>query len=480
MERVAVVGAGGRESELADKYARSSHVERILAFPGNDLMRLNRVKRIETFPKIATTDVNKIVDICRERNVSLVDIGHERAIKAGLADALNLAGIAAVGPSAKAGEIEYSKVFGREFGSRWGLPQPNYAAFTQMQEDDAVSYVDTRPVQKFVIKADGLCDGKGVIITDNREQAELAIGHMSSSGEAGRRFLIEHWLRNGDGTPGEEFSAFAASDGKSWSLIGGAQDYKRSRHGDTGDMTGGMGSNSPTSLFNRLGILFQTQKIFETTFLGLQSESRPYKGILYLGGMVIKHRGNETVYVIEFNARWGDPEAQVLVPSIRNDFYELGRAISGGQLDKIQMDTDDRARVSVAAVSRGYPGDYSGVLKQRIHGLERAAEVEGVTIHGAGVSAENGEWYSNGGRLFHIVAEGKDIIEAQNRAYAAMRHTFIKGNNLMYRPDIGWREKERHLLAAEQHPTKTSLDYREITEPANPTALPENYKISVG
>jgi phosphoribosylamine---glycine ligase len=451
-EKVAVIDGGGRGSVLVDRYLRSPHVAAVIAIPGNDMMGRGQGKPVETFQKVRASDVGNIVTICKDWEITLVDIAHERAVCAGLTDALRREGISVVGPTAKAGNItEGDKAASRLFGTRHGLPQPEYHIFdTESEEgDDAVSYVKTRAMKSMFVKAAFLCDGKGAIPVETKEEAEAAINHMAVLPyNAGRKFLIEEWLKSSDGKNGEEFSMFCLSDGTTWNVIGSAQDHKRLWDHDKGPNTGGMGCSTPP-LVLRPEIQAQASEIMEKVFTGLKTEGIPYTGILYLGGIIINQNGKDKVYVVEFNARWGDPEAQVILPGIKTDPFEISKRCADGQLGGLEIETDGRSRVSVAGVALGYPESYKQAEGKRIYGLDRAGEVEGVTVYGAGVKVVDGKHYvsGTGGRLFHIVGEGKDVLEAKERVYSAMARVFVEGNNLHYRTDIGHRDVERILRA---------------------------------
>lgn len=456
-EKLATIGltdGGGRGTALADGYLRSSYVGTILAFPGNDMMKLLPSQRgydnktVETFPDIKTTDVDKIVEICRERGVALVDVCQENAIQLGLVNKLQEERISAVGPTREAGMIESSKGFSRLFGNKHKLPQPWFAIFGS--EDFGRWCIENHPFEPKFIKADGLCEGKGAIAAETEDEAINAIKQMARFKEgAGKTYLIEEFLRGDDGSKGEEFSAFAISDGKTVKIIGYAQDHKRLGTFDVGPNTGGMGCSTPPLVLygsKRASVQEEITGIFNKTIDGLADGGTPYKGILYLGGMLVKRGTALKPYVIEWNSRWGDPEAEVLVPGIRNDLFDMGISVANGNIVNLKIETDGKARVSIAGVSRGYPGNYDAVKGKRIFGLEDAMKVEGVTVYGAGVMIVEGKYYASGGRLFHIVGEGENAIEARSKALEAMAKVQVEGNNLDYRIDIGHNDVDRLLL----------------------------------
>lgn len=433
---VLVVDGGGRGAALVHEYAQSPHVERIIAVPGNDLMQDNTEKPVQIFPKLKTTDVNEIVNLCKKENVDLVDVAQDNAVAVGLVDALMKKGIPTVGPTKKAGQIEWDKAWARRFGEHHGLPQPSFKICLSQQE--GINFLKIHPDQKWFVKARGLAEGKGAFgARTNKEAMEKISELLKRFPEASSTFLLEEWME------GEEFSSFIISDGKNYKIVGDAEDYKREKDNDNGENTGSMGSSSnPLLLTPKL--MTQVESIFDKTITALNQEERPYKGVLYLGGMVVDGR----VKIVEFNARWGDPEAQVILPGIKNDWFEVGMAIVNGDISNIKIEKDGKVRVVVTGAALGYPRreDYSRVLGKEIFGLKEVKKVKGVKVYGAGVKRIDGRDYAAGGRLFYIVGEGKDVIEARERAYEAMKLVSVDGNNLHYRTDIGWRDRERLLV----------------------------------
>ncbi len=426
---VLVVDGGGRGAVLVDKYGEAKHVEKILVVPGNDLMQINTKKKVITFQNLKTIDIYEILEICKKEKVDLVDVAQDNAVAAGLVDALMLKGVPVIGPIRSAGQIEWDKAWARDFMVKYSITAPRYKVF--YTEKEGIRFVKENLNKRWIIKASGLAEGKGVIPAKNKQEAINAIKQMSEFGSSGETYLLEEWLM------GEEFSAFALCDGSAFEVVGYAQDHKRVNDGDKGPNTGGMGCVSNPLIVDSK-IEKQVKDIFKKTIDGLRKEGRPYIGVLYLGGMVI---GGE-VYVIEFNARWGDPEAEVIIPSIKNDFYDLTDAIIMGKLSKTKIEIDKKIRVVVAATSKGYPTDYLSVKGKKIYGIEDAQKM-GVKVYGAGIKKVNGEWVVNGGRVLYLMAEGKDVIEAREKVYSAVRLISIEGNNLHYRTDIGWRDVER-------------------------------------
>lgn len=432
---VLVIDGGGRGHALVSKYLESKFVEKVLAVPGNDLIKLGAKKDVKIYPQIKTTDIKSILEICKKEKVDLVDVAQDNAVAVGLVDELNKAGIKAVGPTKDAGQIEWDKAWARRFMKKYKIPHPKFKICKSQKQ--GIDFVKKHNTSWFV-KASGLAEGKGAIPTANTGEAIRAIKQMEKFGSSGKIYLLEEWL------VGEEFSAFALSDGHDYQIVGFAQDHKRVNDGDLGDNTGGMGSVlNPLIVDNK--IKKQTEQIISKVLNGLKKENRPYKGVLYLGGIAVKGK----VYVIEFNARWGDPEAQVLLPSIKNDLYQLSKSIIAGRIKTFKIKLDKKVRMVIAGVSKGYPLDYAKVKGKKIFGIEKAQKISGIKIYGAGIKKVGRNYIAQGGRLFYIVDKGKNIIEARQKTYHAMSMISIEGNNLHFRTDIGWKDVKR--LKEEKH-----------------------------
>lgn len=428
-QTVLIVDGGGRGAALVDKYGQSRKVGKILVVPGNDLMQINTKKEVKTFSNLKTTSVKEILEICKKEKVDLVDVSQDNAVEVGLVDKLMLNGIPVVGPTKSAGQIEWDKQWARKFMGKNLIPCPKYQIF--YTEKDGIEFVNNLPAIRCFVKASGLAEGKGAIPAKNKQEAISAIKQMKKFGKSGETYLLEERL------VGEEFSAFAFCDGQDFKVLGYAQDHKRVFDGDLGPNTGGMGCVSNPAVVDK-NIKKQVEEIFGKTISGLKKEGKPYMGVLYLGGMVVD--GN--VYVIEFNARWGDPEAEVIIPSVKNDFIEIAESIIFGKLKTLKVDIDKKVRVVVAVTSKGYPEDFTHVKGKKISGIEKVQKM-GVKIYGAGIKKIDGEYVVNGGRVLYLVGEGKDVIEAREKAYKAMALIGIEGDNLHYRSDIGWRDLER-------------------------------------
>ncbi len=438
---VLIIDGGGRGSALVDGYDKSKYVKKILAVPGNDMMGFNTKKPVKIYPKLKTTSIDEILEICKKENVQLVDVAQDNAIESGLVDKLTALNIPVVGPTRAAGQIEWDKGWARDFGQRYGLPQPKFKVCHSLEEGE--NFLKIQKNKAWFVKASGLAEGKGALPANNNDEAVERIKELSRFGEAGKVFVLEEWLCNDDGSNGEEFSLFILSDGRHYQIAGTAQDHKRVNDFDEGENTGGMGVSTPPLLM-RNSLLKQIKKeIIDKTITGLIEEKRPYKGVLYLGGIVVKKKGKLVPYVIEFNARWGDPEVEAILPGLKNDLYEVSMAIVQQRLNKVKLKPDSKARVVIAGASRGYPGNYSNVKGKQIFGLEKASRIVGVKIYGAGVKVIHKKYFANGGRLFYVVGEGKNVIEARMRAYHAISLINVEGNNLHFRTDIGWRDIER-------------------------------------
>lgn len=425
LKRVLIVDGGGRGSALAERYSLSSKIHQVYAIPGNDFMRYEQ--KVKSFPNIKTTDVKEIINIVKSENVDFVDVAQDDAVAAGLTDALKKHGVVAFGPTKKAGQIEWDKAWSRNFMKKFNLPHPSYKICET--EKDGINFVANQQDSKWFIKAAGLAAGKGAIFAKNNLEAEKAIVQMKDFGKAGDTYLIEECLE------GEEFSAFAAVNGNKYKIIGYAQDHKRALDGDNGPNTGGMGCSTPPKIISEI-IEKQINDIFKKTTEALVSINRPYIGILYLGGIV---DFNNNVKIIEFNARWGDPEAQVILPSIKNDYFEFISKILEGQFPKIEI--DKKYRIVVSATSKGYPNNYSKVTGKKIEGFEGL--LKNYKVYGAGIKKENGSWVASGGRLFYVVGEGPDVAQARKIAYNALSKISIGHGELHYRKDIGYRDLVR-------------------------------------
>lgn len=438
--KVVVIDGGGRGSALIKAYAKSPLVDQLIAIPGNDLMQTLTHKKVKTFPKLKTTSIKEILEICQKEKPILIDVAQDNAVEAGLSDVLRKNGFNVIGPSKAAGQIEWDKAFSRKILQKTRANQPEFNSFSNFNE--GIKYIKKSPDKPRFIKAAGLAEGKGALPAKDNNEAILRIKELSRFGKAAEIFLIEDWLI------GEEFSAFALCDGENYQFIGCAQDHKRVLDGDQGENTGGMGCSTPPLVASE-SVLQQTYETIGDTLFALSSQKTPYNGILYFGGIVIETEKGPQVYVIEFNARWGDPESEVLLPSIKGDYFKIALATAQGKLSNIHLKTDTKYRVTIAACSKGYPLDYSTVKGKEIIGLKEVLKDKSVQVYGAGVKKSGQKYLASGGRLFYITAEGRNAIEASNKAYSVLNKLSIKGpqgeNMLHFRRDIGFRDINRLL-----------------------------------
>lgn len=428
---VLVVDGGGRGAVLVQQYSLSSKVGKILAIPGNDLMQINSHVPVKTYQHLTTTSVKEIVEIAKKEKVDLVDVNQDNAVEVGLVDALAQAGVVVVGPTRAAGQIEWDKAWARDFMKRYKIPHPKYKVCRS--EKEGVSFIKQQKEGRWFIKASGLAYGKGALPAETNSEAIERIKQMKKFGKSGETYVIEEWL------DGEEFSLFAFCDGNTYKIVGGAQDHKRMYDHDQGDNTGGIGCSSPPLVLTPK-ILRQTEaKIIKPTIDGLKKEGRDYKGVLYLGGILVKNKP----YVIEFNARWGDPEPEVILPGLKGDLFEISQAMANSSLKKISPKLDGLSRVVVSISLHEHPVGKPEKNGWPIYGIDQAAKIKGVSLYGARVRKINGRHFAGSGRLLHITGVGRNVIEAREKAYQAAALIFIKGNNQHYRTDIGWRDVER-------------------------------------
>ena len=418
--KVLVVGGGGREHALAWKISRSPKLKELFVAPGNA-----GTAAIATNVDVKADDVEGVVRLAREKAFALVVVGPEAPLVAGLADRLAREGIPVFGPSARAAELEGSKAFAKAFMSRHDVPTAPFGEFTDL--DEAIAYIRTRD-ERLVVKADGLAAGKGVIVCDDRAQAEAAV-HEVLSGRAvgkaaGARVVIERRLS------GVEVSILALTDGKAIVPLAAARDHKRAFDGDQGPNTGGMGAYSPVADVDEDVVRQVLDRVLWPTVQGMASEGRPYKGVLYAG--IMMEAGQP--WVLEFNARFGDPETQPLMARMKSDVLPLLHACATGALEGKKVEWDARAAACVVMVAEGYPAAVrSGDV---IEGLDAAAKVPDVTVFHAGTKLDGqGRAVTAGGRVLGVTGLGSDVRSAAKAAYAACGK--ISWQGARYRRDIG-------------------------------------------
>lgn len=424
--KILVVGSGGREHALVWKIAKSEKVTQILAAPGSAA-----IAELATCHNIPVSDLDALTELARSEGVDLVVIGPENPLCDGLADMLRDAGIAVFGPSRAASMLETSKAFAKDFYARHHVPTARYGIFTDAAEAKAFLDQFTPP---YVLKADGLAAGKGVVIPTTREEAEAEIDEFLSGkfGDASKTLVIEEFMQ------GEEVSIFALSDGKSVMFCGAAQDHKRVGEGDTGLNTGGMGAYSPAPIATDALIDTAMRTIIEPVANGLASENAPFQGVLF-AGLMVTDEGPKTV---EFNIRFGDPECQVLMSRIDSDLVPYLEACAQGTLaDLPPLEWSKRPAITVVMAANGYPGTYKkGTV---IKGVDDANAMHGVTVFEAGTARNaDGERTAAGGRVLNVTATGENLHYAVDRAYAGV--DALDWPEGFCRRDIAWRALKRH------------------------------------
>ena len=427
---ILIVGSGGREHALATAYSKSKKIKKIIVAPGNGLIDY-KATRIKVEPTVAASDFDGILGLIKKYKIDLVDVAADDQLAEGFVDKLQALGIKAFGPVKKAAEIEWNKDWSRHFMAKYKLPVPSYRSFSDVKK--AIAYVKSLKDQVLYIKASGLALGKGAIRAENKKEAITAINSMKQFGKAGETFLIEECMI------GEEFSLFAICDGKNYQIVGTAQDHKTVYDHDLGPNTGGMGCVLNPKVVTPKVFKQVEENILKPFMKGMQKEGKAYTGILYLGAMVTK----TGIKIVEFNSRWGDPEAEVLIPAIKTDYLTVVENALNGKINKTKIVCDKLSRLSVAGCSLGYPIDYSKVKGKIVTGLEIAIKSPGVKIFGAGIAKKGKNFIVHGGRVIHVVGEGKTLVQAREKAYKVMALINIQGNNLHFRNDIGWRDLER-------------------------------------
>ena len=418
--KILLVGSGGREHALAWKIAQSPLLTRLVCAPGNPGMAALG----ETRP-VSATDVAGLVALAREIAADLVVIGPETAVEAGLADALAEAAIPCFGPTAAAGRLESSKAFTKAFCDRHHMPTAAYGVFDAAAP--AKAFLDKFKAP-YVIKADGLAAGKGVVIAETRDAAEAAIDDVlgGAFGSAGARVVIEEFLT------GEIASQFALCDGQTVMLFGGGQDHKRAFDGDKGPNTGGMGVYAPAPVLTSAAVENARTRLIEPAMAGIASEGAPYRGVLFTEMMV----DHDNPSLVEFNARFGDPECQVLMLRLASDLVPYLTAVASGRLaDLPPPEWRDEAAICVVLAADGYPSaPKTGTV---IKGAEAEFGEEVVVFHAGTKRADDGALVAAGGRVLNVCARGRDFAEARARAYAAI--AAIDWPDGFHRTDIGWR-----------------------------------------
>ncbi|MDD5093444.1 MAG: phosphoribosylamine--glycine ligase [Dehalococcoidia bacterium] len=415
--RILVIGNGAREHTLVWKISRSPKVKKVFAAPGNA-----GTATIAQNLKIAATDIAGLIKAAQENKIDLVIVGPEAPLTRGIVDALGEVGIPAFGPTKAAAQIEGSKVFAKELMQKYNVPCAKSATFDSFK--DACDYVKGQPLP-LVVKADGLAAGKGVIIATSEDQALEALSDIMKKrafGDAGNRVLIEECL------VGRETSLLVFTDGKTVLPMISACDYKRALDGDRGLNTGGMGSYSPSEFFSSELRDQVMSSIVRPVVNAMAKEGHPYKGVLY-AGLMITSKGPK---VLEFNARFGDPETQVILPLLKSDLVDIMQAVIGGKLDRTTIDWSDESCVGVVMASGGYPGNYkTGFPISGLGDIDKDVRV----FHAGTKQNETGQVLTDGGRVLTVVATGNTYADAREKVYRNLPRIHFEG--CQYRSDIG-------------------------------------------
>ena len=422
--KVLVVGSGGREHALCWAIAQSPKCKKLYCAPGNA-----GTAAVAENVEIDAEDLDALIAFAQDKAIDFVVVGPEGPLVAGLVDRLDKLGIKSFGPTAAGAELEGSKAFTKDLCAKYDIPTADYDRFDE--PDAAKEYITTHSTP-IVVKADGLAAGKGVIICRNKNEAYAAIDQImieEAFGEAGTEVVVEQFLE------GEEASFFALVDGETALPLLGAQDHKRVHDGDEGPNTGGMGAYSPAPVIDQAMVDRVMTEIIEPTIKGMAAEGRPFKGVLYAGLMI----DDDGPKLIEYNTRFGDPECQVMCMRLKSDLLDLLLACAEGRLAKTKAEWRDEAAMIVVMAAKGYPGKYK--KGSEIKGLYAADAVEGAVVFHAGTAEQDGKVLATGGRVLGVTALGKDVKEAQKRAYEAVDK--IDWPEGFCRRDIGWRAIDR-------------------------------------
>lgn len=416
--KVLVVGSGGREHALVWKLAQSPDVTEIYCAPGN-----GGIGETAVLVPASATDIDGIVSFSKERRIDLVVVAPDDPLAMGMVDALEEAGIPAFGPRKNAALIESSKVFAKELMKKYNIPTAGYRVFDDSRK--AMEYVMSAPLP-LVVKADGLALGKGVLICHTREEAVAAVNGIMEEGKfgaAGKRIVVEEFLT------GPEVSILAFTDGRTIKPMVSVQDHKRVFDNDQGPNTGGMGTFTPSRHYTEAIARECTEKIFKPTIRAMNQEGRKFKGVLFFG-LMLTEKGPR---VLEYNARFGDPETQVVLPLLKTDLLKIMLAVINEELDKVEIEWEQGAAVCVVMASGGYPGSYE--KGHEIKGLDRLDNRSDIIVFHAGTKKEGDKFFTNGGRVLGVTARGNDVEEARQKAYDAVN--FINFKNAHFRRDIG-------------------------------------------
>ena len=417
--KVLIVGGGGREHAIAWKVAKSPKVEKLYCAPGNA-----GIAEVAECVHIGVMEFDKLTAFARENQIDLTIIGPDDPLAAGAVDAFEAAGLRVFGPRKNAAILEASKAFSKDLMKKYGIPTAAYETFTSPEA--ALAYLETAKMP-IVLKADGLALGKGVLICKDLEEAKEGVKTLmldKQFGSAGDEIVIEEFMT------GREVSVLSFVDGKTIKIMTSAQDHKRAKDGDQGLNTGGMGTFSPSPFYTADVDAFCKEHIYQKTVDAMRAEGREFQGIIFFGLMLTA----DGPKVLEYNARFGDPETQVVLPRMKNDIVDLFEACIDGTLDQMDLQFEDNAAVCVVLASDGYPEHYEKGFP--IHGLEHFKDADGYYVFHAGSKFDaDGQIVTNGGRVLGVTATGKTLKEARTNAYKATE--FITFDNKYMRHDIG-------------------------------------------
>ncbi|WP_251353424.1 phosphoribosylamine--glycine ligase [Hominisplanchenecus murintestinalis] len=416
--KVLIVGSGGREHAIAWKTAQSSKVDKIYCAPGNA-----GIEEYAECVNIGAMEFEKLAAFAKEKEIDLTVIGMDDPLVGGIVDVFEAEGLRVFGPRKNAAVLEGSKAFSKDLMKKYGIPTAAYENFDNAEE--ALAYLETAKFP-IVLKADGLALGKGVLICNTLDEARDGVRTIMTDkkfGTAGNRMVIEEFMT------GREVSVLSYVDGKTIKTMTSAQDHKRAGDGDTGLNTGGMGTFSPSPFYTEEVDEFCRKYIYQATVDAMAAEGREFKGIIFFGLMLTE----DGPRVLEYNARFGDPEAQVVLPRMKNDIIEVFEACIDGTLDQVDLQFEDNAAVCVVLASEGYPVKYEKGFA--IKGLENFKDREGYYVFHAGTKKAEEGIVTNGGRVLGVTAKGKDLKDARANAYEAIR--LVEFDNKYYRSDIG-------------------------------------------
>ena len=417
--KVLIVGGGGREHAIAWKVAQSPKVEKLYCAPGNA-----GIAEYAECVNIGVMEFDKLAEFAKENQVDVVVVGPDDPLAAGAVDALEAAGLRVFGPRKNAAILEASKAFSKELMKKYNIPTAAYETFED--PESALAYLETAKMP-IVLKADGLALGKGVLICKDLEEAKAGVKTImldKQFGSAGNRLVVEEFMT------GREVSVLSFVDGNTIKIMTSAQDHKRAKDGDQGLNTGGMGTFSPSPFYTDEVDAFCREHIYQATVDAMKAEGRTFQGIIFFGLMLTE----EGPKVLEYNARFGDPETQVVLPRMKNDIVEVFEACVDGTLDQIDLQFEDNAAVCVVLASDGYPESYKKGYK--ITGFDMFKDKDGYYVFHAGTKFdEDGNIVTNGGRVLGVTAKGNDLKEARANAYKATE--WIEFENKYMRHDIG-------------------------------------------